>query len=205
MTDHRVGRIRVSIMICAAVIILVGLIDAQAGKPIYSYIDEQGDLVATDRMENIPERYRARVKVTESVETEKPSSQNGASSLIASMRGEGVLFWLIGHLPPSLIPGLSTYQSVMLVGGFLAMVLFYGAGKLTGSAFFRLLMPWAIGFLGLATLYFMFVSDLGDRVAARSATKSGGSLIHQFQEKSKHIEGQKQERLQQFNQMGDRD
>jgi len=205
MTDHRVGRIRASIMVCAAVIILVWLIDARAGQPIYSYIDERGNIVATDRLENIPARYRARVKVTESVETEKSLRQNGASSLMASMRGEGLLFWLIGHLPPTVIPGLSTYQSVMLIGGFLAIVLFYGAGKLTGSAFLRLLMPWAVGFLGLATLYFMFVSDLGDKVAERSATKSGGSLIHQFQEKSRRIEGQKQERLQQFKQMGDRD
>ena len=205
MTGHRLGRMRTSILVGATVLFLVGLIDAQAGKPIYSYIDERGNLVATDRLENIPERYRARVKVTESVETEKPSSQKGALSLMSSMRGEGVLFWLIGHLPPTVIPGMSPYQSVMLIGGFLAIVLFYGAGKLTGSAFLRLLMPWAVGFLGLATLYFMFVSDLGDRVAELSATKSGGSLIHQFQEKSKHIEGQKQERLQQFKQMGDRD
>ena len=76
-----------------------------------------------------------------------------------------MLVRLIDHLPPTVIPGLSTYQSVMLVGGFLAIVLSYAAGKLTGSAFLRLLMPWAVGFLGLATLYFMFVSDLGDKVA----------------------------------------
>ncbi|MGH7205047.1 MAG: hypothetical protein ACREI2_02435 [Nitrospiraceae bacterium] len=202
MTEHRLGRMRTAMMVCAAVVFLVGLIDSQAGTPIYSYVDERRNLVATDRLENIPERYRARVKVTESVASEKPSS--GASSLFStSGRGEGLLFWLIDHLPPTMIPGLSTYKSVMLIGGFLAMVLFYGAGKLTGSAFLRLLMPWAVGFLGLATLYFMFVSDLGDKVAARSAAKSDGSLIHQFQEKSKHIEGQKQERLQQFNQMSD--
>src|SRR5437867_129 len=144
MTDHRVGRIRASIMVCAAVIILVGLIDAQAGKPIYSYIDERGNIVATDRLENIPERYRARVKVTESVESGKPSSESGAS---ASARGEDMLVRLIDHLPPTVIPGLSTYQSVMLVGGFLAIVLSYAAGKLTGSAFLRLLSPWVIGFL----------------------------------------------------------
>ena len=202
MTDHRVGRMSASIMVCAAVILLVELIDSQAGKPIYSYIDERGNIVATDRLENIPERYRARVKVTESVESGKPSSESGAS---ASVRGEDMLVRLIDHLPPTLIPGMSTYQSVIFIGGFLAIVLFYGVGKLTGSAFLRLLSPWAIGFLGLATLYFMFVSDLGDKVAARSASKSSGSLIHQFQEKGKHIEGQKQERLKQFNQMGDRD
>ena len=205
MTDHRVGRMSASIMVCAAVILLVELIDSQAGKPIYSYIDEQGNVVATDRLENIPERYRARVKVTETMESEKPSNQSGVSSLVPSMHGEGLIFWLVDHLPPTVIPGLSTYQSVMLAGGFLAIVMFYAASKLTGSAFLRLLSPWAIGFLALATLYFMFVSDLGDRVAARSATKSGGSLLHQFQEKSKHIEGQQQERLRQFNQMGDRD
>ena len=200
MTEHRFGRMRTSIMVCAAVILLVGLIDSQAGTPIYSYVDERGNIVATDRLENVPERYRARVKVTESVASEKPSS--GASSLFStSGRGEGLLFGLIDHLPPTMIPGLSTYKSVMLIGGFLAIVLFYGAGKLTGSAFLRLLMPWAVGFLGFATLYFMFVSDLGDKVAARSAAKSDGSLIHQFQEKGKHIEGQKQERLKQFNEM----
>lgn len=190
-------------MLCAAVFFLVGLIDSRAGKAIYSYVDERGNLVATDRLENIPERYRARVKVTEGVESEKPAS--GASPLAsASLRGEDLLVPLIAYLPPSLIPGLSTYKSVMLIGGFLAMVLFYGAGKLTGSAFLRLLSPWAVGFLALATLYFMFVSDLGDRVAARSAARSDGSLIHQFQEKGKLIEGQKQERLKQVDQMGDR-
>lgn len=206
MAEHRLGRMRTSMMVCAAAIFLVGLIESQAGKPIYSYVDERGNIVATDRLENIPERYRARIKVTESADSEKPSSQSGAPPLAStSLRGEGLLFWLIDHLPPNMIPGMSTYQSVMLIGGFLAMMLFYGAGKLTGSAFLRLLSPWAVGFLGLATLYFMFVSDLGDKVAARSTTKSSGSLIHQFQEKSKHIEGQKQERLQQFKQIGDRD
>lgn len=205
MVVRRFGRMRASIMACAVVFLLVGFTDLRAGKPIYSYVDDRGNLVATDRLENVPPRYRARVKVTDSVESEKPSTELGASSLVPSLRGEGLLIWLIDRLPPALIPGMSTYQSVMLIGGFLAMVLFYGAGKLTGSAFLRLLMPWAIGFLGLATLYFMFVSDLGDKVAARSASKSSGSLIHQFQEKGKHLEGQKQERLRQFNQMGDRD
>jgi len=205
MTGHRLGRMRTSIMVGATVILLVGLMDSWAGKPIYSYVDERGNIVATDRLENIPERYRARVKVTESVESGTPSSQSGAASLVSSMRGEGPLLWLIDRLPPTMIPGMSTYQSVMLIGGFLAIVLFYGAGKLTGSAFLRLLMPWAVGFLALATVYFMFVSDLGDKVAARSAAKSDGSLIHRFQEKGKHIEGQKQERLKQFNEMKDRD
>lgn len=206
MTEHRLRRLRTSLMVCAAVVFLVGLIDSRAGKAIYSYVDERGNIVATDRLENIPERYRARVKVTESAGSEKPSSERGASSHFStSVRGEGLLFWLIDHLPPTLIPGLSTYKSVMLIGGFLAIMLFYGAGKLTGSAFLRLLMPWAVGFLALATVYFMFVSDLGDKVAARSTTKSDGSLIHQFQEKGKHIEGQKQERLKQFNEMKDRD
>ena len=202
MTEHRLGRMRTAMMVCAAVISLVALMDSQAGKAIYSYVDERGNLVATDRLENIPERYRARVKVTESVESGKPSSESGAST---SGRGEDMLVRLIDHLPSPLIPGMSTYQSVMFIGGFLAIVLFYGAGKLTGSAFLRLLSPWAIGFLGLATLYFMYVSDLGDKVAARSAAKSDGSLIHQFQEKGKHIEDQKQERLKQVDQMRDRD
>ncbi len=116
----------------------------------------------------------------------------------ASSWVEVALFYVMDRLPALVIPGFSTYQSIIFVGGFLGMMLFYGAGKLAGSAFFRLLMPWAVGFLAVATMYLMFVSDLGDKAAARYPTKSSGSLIHHYQERGQDISEKRQRRLEQL-------
>lgn len=116
----------------------------------------------------------------------------------ASSWGEVAIFYLMDRLPPIVIPGFSTYQSVILIGSFLGMMLFYGAGKLTGSAFFRLLMPWAIGFLAVAGVWLMFISDLSDRVAGRYPTKSSGSLIRHYQERGQDISEKRHRRLKKF-------
>ena len=205
MRDHpfHFGGRWIWLMVCAGVIFLAGLFHADAGKPIYTYSDERKTLVATDRWEDIPERYRSRVKVAGSVGTETRAGEGVVSPKFG--RAEARLVQLIDRLPATVIPGLSTYQSVMLMSGFLTMLLFYGGAKLTNSAFLRLLMPWAVGFVTLATVYLMFVSDLSDKVAARAATKSSGSLVHQFQEKGKHIAKQKEERSKQFDQLTGRE
>jgi hypothetical protein len=188
---HRSTGPGIVLALCLTGVVLTGLIHAEAGHPIYSYMDDRGNLVATDRWEDIPERYRSRVKTIEGISTQPHSSR----SLPRLAWSEQTLFELIDRLPATIIPGLTTYQSVMLVAGFLGMLLFYGGARLTDSAFLRLLMPWAIGFLALATLYAMFVSDLSDKVAARSPDKSAGSLVHRFNEKGKSIGEQKKERL----------
>jgi hypothetical protein len=185
--------------VCLAAMLLIGLTYAQSGQPIYSYVDERGQLVATDRLEDVPPRYRSSVKVTQGVGAEPRSGQKSGAPALS--RTEQNLLGLIDRLPARLIPGLSTYQSVMLISGFLAMLLFYGAAKLMDSAFLRLLMPWAIGFAVFGTLYAMFVSDFSDKVAARSPSKSTGSLVHQFNEKGKSIGEQKQERMKRFDDM----
>jgi hypothetical protein len=73
--------------------------------------------------------------------------------------------------------------------------------KLTESPFLRLLMPWAVAFAILGTLYAMFVSDLSDRVAARWPAKSTGSLVHGFNEQGRAIGDKKQERLKRVDEM----
>ncbi|HSE59443.1 MAG TPA: hypothetical protein VLA99_12125 [Nitrospiraceae bacterium] len=128
------------------------------------------------------------------------ASQPSLSAGFAAF-AEDLFIRLVERVPTDIIPGLTAYQSVVLVAGFLVMLLFFGAGKLTGSPFLRLLMPWAIGFLALATIYVMFLSDLSDKVAARSGSKSGGSLVHQFQEKGKDLAEQKRQRLKQADQL----
>lgn len=187
------------ILVCATAILMAGLSEARAGDTLYSYVDERGNLVATDRWEDIPARYHAKVKVAK-----KAAGQNGSKEWQVPSLGpmpatrEGFLYVVIDRLPSTVIPGLSTYQSVILIGGILAMFSFYGAGKLTGSPFFRLLMPWAIGFLAVATFYFMFLSDLSNTVAERYPNKSTGSLIKHFKGKSREISEQKQQRVKEF-------
>ena len=200
MVSTRIGMcLFIAMIALAAAAWLEGQSETWAGKPIYSYFDDRGNLVATDRPEEIPERYRNRVKVTNSV-GERAAPRAGGTSQPAAF-AEDLVIRLVERVPADTISGLTAYQAVMLVAGLLAMLLFIGLGKLTGSPFLRLLMPWAIGFLGLATIYFMFVSDLSDKVATRSSAKSGASLLRQFQEKGKDLAEQKQQRLKQADQL----
>jgi len=192
MKQHHLRRWSIVPALGLAAVLLTGLLHAQSAQPIYSYLDERGNLVATDRWEDIPERYRGRVKVTEGVG--EPRSGERRSAMAAGWT-EQIVFTLMDRLPARVIPGLSTYQSVMLIGGFLGMLLFYGGAQLTGSSFLRLLMPWAIAFIVFVTVYATFVSDLGDKVAARWPDKSTGSLVHQFNEQGKAIGDKRQERL----------
>ncbi|MBH0178763.1 MAG: hypothetical protein HP491_13085 [Nitrospira sp.] len=52
----------VCVFVCGLVLWQGGLSDASAGA-IYSYIDDKGNAVYTDKLETIPEKYRAKVKV----------------------------------------------------------------------------------------------------------------------------------------------
>jgi hypothetical protein len=198
MRSHHSTAACMSRILCLAAALLIGL-QADAGQPIYSYMDERGNLVATDRVEDIPERFRSRVKVTEGVGTAPRSGDKRSAT--PDGWAEQTMLAVIDRLPPRVIPGLSTYQSVMLVGGFLAMLLFYAMAKLTDSPFLRLLMPWAVAFAIFGTLYAMFVSDLSDRVAARWPAKSTGSLVHGFNEQGKSIGDKEKERLKRVDEM----
>jgi hypothetical protein len=202
---------RIGIGLCLAMTILAGAAwpegqsETWAGNPIYSYSDDRGNLIATDRPEDIPERYRNRVTITNGgIVSNAPRAHQASQSSVSAMSGalaEDLLVRLVERVPADIIPGLTAYQSVVLVAGFLVTLMFFGAGKLTGSPFLRLLMPWAIGFLSLATIYFMFLSDLSDKVAARTGAKSKGSLLHQFRDKGKDLADQKQQRLKQADQL----
>lgn len=172
---------------------------AWSGKLLYSYLDDQGNLVATDRPEEIPERYRNRVKITEKVASREDASPGGLMLAMPSS-AEDLLVGILDRTPAQIIPGLTAYQSVMLVAGFSSILLMYALGRFSRGAFLPLLMPWAIGFLLLGTLYLMFVSDLSDKVALRSAEKSSGSLVQRFRAQSKDLAEKKEQRMKRFDQ-----
>ncbi|MGQ0811641.1 MAG: hypothetical protein ACT4OO_10510 [Nitrospiraceae bacterium] len=173
---------------------------AMADKPIYSYMDEKGNLVATDRLEDVPEQYRSRVRVSNDVTQNRPDGRRlDTLALPSSSQVETWLRRIVAALPATVIPGLTAFQSVMFVGGCLAALVFAVLGKLTGGPVFRLLMPWAIGLCALSTLYLMFVSDLGDRVATTSDSfPAGGSVLNQFRKKATTIEEDQKRRMDQL-------
>ena len=87
---------------------------------IYSYVDDQGTPVMTDKMENIPERFRAKVKVTEqdskavSEQSVAGKIQQKIADLMPKAGGD------FGKFIPN-ISGLTHYQSKILsVGGIVA-------------------------------------------------------------------------------------
>jgi hypothetical protein len=115
---------------------------------IYSYIDERGTPVLTDNFESIPERYRAKVRVTE--QTPKGTSDHSAAvklqqkiiDLAHSQDG------MLGTFAPN-ISGLTPYQSKVLTFGGIAAVICLLVRLLMRSQVTQFLSLWCLIMLGL--------------------------------------------------------
>ncbi len=125
---------------------------------IYSYIDQQGTPVLTDNYESIPERYRAKVQVTEQAPKE-PSEHSAVIRLQqkfvgwANNTGTG-----LGKFTPN-ISGLTHYQSQVLTFGGLAAVICLLARFLGRSQVVRFLTLWCLIMLGLTIPALLFTSQ----------------------------------------------
>lgn len=125
---------------------------------IYSYIDDRGTPVLTDNFESIPERYRAKVQVTE------PAPQ-GASDHSAAVRlQQKIAGWAhstgggLGKFTPN-ISGLTHYQSQVLSFGAIVAVIcllvrFFGRSQVV-----RFLSLWCLIMLGLIVPALLFTSQ----------------------------------------------
>ena len=98
------------------------LAEIASATTIYSYIDERGTPVLTDNFESIPERYRAKVQVTE--QTPKGTSQHSAAIKLQQKMtdlAQGT-DGMLGSFAPN-ISGLTQYQSrVLSFGGLVAVI-----------------------------------------------------------------------------------
>ena len=125
---------------------------------IYSYIDDRGTPVLTDNFESIPERYRAKVQVTEQV-------PKGASDHSAAVRlQQKIADWAhnpgagLGIVTPN-IPGLTHYQSqVLSFGGIVAVICLLGR-FFVRSQVVRFLSLWCLVMLGLMVPALLFTSQ----------------------------------------------
>jgi len=146
---------------------------------IYSYIDDRGTPVLTDNFESIPERYRAKVRVTE--QAPKGTSDHSAAirlqqkiTDLANSTGGG-----LGKFAPS-ISGLTQYQSqVFSYGGIVAVLCllarFFGRNEVV-----RFLSLWCLIMLGLIVPALVFTSQDAplDRLTGQAVNIQGKQQEH---------------------------
>jgi hypothetical protein len=125
---------------------------------IYSYIDDRGTPVLTDNFEGIPERYRAKVQVTE-------EAPKGASDHSAAVRlQQKIAGWAhntgagLGIFTPN-ISGLTHYQSQVLSFGAIVAVICLLARFFVRSQVIRFLSLWCLVMLGLTVPALLFTSQ----------------------------------------------
>jgi hypothetical protein len=123
---------------------------------IYSYIDDRGTPVMTDNFENIPERYRAKVRVTEQA-PKGTVDHSVAVDLQQKMAG-----WTnnigadFGKFIPTMF-GFTHYQSqVLTIGGIAAVICLLA--RFFGGQVTRFLSLWCLIMLGLSVPALFFTS-----------------------------------------------
>ena len=124
-----------------------------AGATTYTYVDDKGTVVFTDKLDSIPARYRARVKVVEDGDRSRTDSSAATVKQATERATEMVSRFTIT------VPGLSPHQSTVLSLACVAAVLMAGTMLLSGNPAVRLLMRWLLVLLAIGTTATMFFSE----------------------------------------------
>jgi hypothetical protein len=187
--SNRTRAYRVSRPVCllgflVVVCLLTGSFQEAGATTIYSYVDERGNAVMTDNYNNIPERYRSKVQITES----SPSSRSSGSPMAN-------LHTSVTHLTKDIakgmkalapdIPGMSSYQSQILTyAGLIALIclmaMYLSSGQVT-----RFLALWCLILVGLATPVLLYVSKDGPLDILRG---KAGEIQEKQQDRLKHAQ-----------------
>lgn len=128
---------------------------------IYSYIDEQGNLVYTDTLETIPPKYRAKVKTHEQPDSAtKPSSALQSVQETVKTQAKNLGFEMSSvNLG---LAGLAPDQSkIVTQAGIAAVVLLLIMFFSKNSPMVRLLALGLLIVLGIGTPVLMYTSDGG--------------------------------------------
>jgi len=140
--------------------LLPGSLQEAGATTIYSYVDEQGTPVMTDNYNTIPERYRSKVKITDTSPS-SPSTGSPMANLHTSVTHvtNDILKGMKGLVPD--IPGMTSNQSQLLTYAGLIALICLMAMYLSRSQVTRLLALWCLLLLGLATPVLLYVSKDG--------------------------------------------
>lgn len=174
-----------------------GAFDAAASK-IYSYTDDQGNFVASDSLENVPERYRSRAKEREVQDSGPPAPDIRAA--VPPSGFEAFMLALAQRLPKVLtLPGTNAFQTIVLIAGSLAAVLMLAGMHLSDNPAVRLLMKCMLGFLVVGAAYLMYFSDMGERATTASGQPaSSGTFMQKARGSAKTQEAVHQQRAKEI-------
>lgn len=174
-----------------------GAFDAAASK-IYSYTDDQGNFVASDSLENVPERYRSRAKEREVQDSGPPAPDIRAA--VPPSGFEAFVLALAQRLPKVLtLPGTNAFQTIVLIAGSLAAVLMLAGMHLSDNPAVRLLMKCMLGFLVVGAAYLMYFSDMGERATTASGQPaSSGTFMQKARGSAKTQEAVHQQRAKEI-------
>lgn len=148
-------------LMCLCVVLEQGLSVEAWASTMYSYIDDQGNLVYTDALETIPQKYRAKVKTHERPDavTKPPSTLQSVQETIKTQAKHLGWEMPLGHLD---VAGLSPGQSkIMTEAGMAAIVLLLIMFLSKNSPMVRLLALGLLIVLGIGTPVLMYTSDGG--------------------------------------------
>jgi hypothetical protein len=139
-------------------------------EKIYSYLDEQGNLAWTDNYDNIPERYRAKVKITErSVTQPAQTTSFGAMHNMVTGWAQHVT-GTIGSFAPA-FSGFSSSQSNIATAAGLGALICIIAMYMSRSQVVKFLSLWVLVLIGIITPVLLYTSEdgIGDVMKAKAA------------------------------------
>jgi hypothetical protein len=146
-------------------------------ETIYSYIDDQGNPVYTNTPETIPEKYRAKVKMSE-----RPDPVAPAPSVIESVKHTvSEQAKNLGDKAPSYfgIEGLNPTQSKILTYAGAAALILLLMMYLSKSQLVRMLGFSLLIVLGIGAPVLMYVSDGGPMDTMKKKATASGQAQHE--------------------------
>lgn len=129
-------------------------------ETMYSYIDEHGTPVLTDNYNNIPERYRAKVKTIEqSVRQPSQTAPFGAIQHTVTSWAKNITAPIGGFAPE--ISGLSPAQSRILTTAGLVALICVIAMYLIRNQAIKFITLWTLILTGIITPVLMYTAQGG--------------------------------------------
>jgi len=170
--------------------VLVGLLLLSLGATlsyagtVYSYLDEQGNLHATDSPDTIPEKYREKVQTHEQADPQvtSPSKFEAAKqAMVEKVKGLGVTLPTVkkGSAPAigsMQFSGISPNQSQILTYAGGAAVVLLIIMYLSKSPMVRLLGLGLLMVLGIGTPLLMYVSEDGPADILKQKALAAGQV-----------------------------
>lgn len=158
-----------SVSVLIGVLLLSAWVSLAQAVTIYSYIDDQGNLHATDSPDTIPEKYRGKVQTHEQADSPvmPPSKFEAAKqAMVEKVKGLGITLPTIpkGAAPTAgsvQFSGVTPSQSQILTYAGGAAIVLLLMMYLTKSPMLRLLGLGLLIVLGIGTPVLMYVSEDG--------------------------------------------